>query len=102
MMPNNSGIFSPEGMTKVEALRKTMLLTTGNMADLLGVSRTAYFNWRSGRSSIRVRKEAEAKDIIKRLLNELKAGWPEPEIRGMTNEERYKAICKRIEKPPAE
>jgi len=39
----------PLDFTKVEALRKHMLLTTRDMAELLGVSRMTYYGWVSGK-----------------------------------------------------
>ena len=39
----------PLNFKKVEALRKHMLLTTSNMAELLGISRMTYYGWVKGK-----------------------------------------------------
>ena len=39
----------PLDFKRVEALRKHMLLTTGNMAEILEVSRMTYYGWVKGK-----------------------------------------------------
>lgn len=78
MTPNK-----PIDFTKVEALRRHMLLTIGDMATILGVSRTAYYKWLNG-GALRKNKEADVRVKLRHLLAIMTDhGWPTPEIIGM-------------------
>jgi len=64
----------------VETLRRHMLLTVGNMAELFGVSRMTYYGWMKGKP---IRKSNE--DRVRRVLKQLLAvmtqhQWPMPEV----------------------
>lgn len=66
--------------TKVEALRKHMLLTAQDMSELLGVSRMTYYGWVQGKP-IRKNNQAKVKVMLKRLLTVMtEHGWPMPEV----------------------
>ena len=69
----------PLNFTKVEALRKHMLLTTGNMAELLGVSRMTYYGWVQGKA-IRKKNDEKVRDTLRELLRVMSEGWPQPEV----------------------
>ena len=58
----------PLDFKKVEALRKHMLLTTGNMAELLGVSRMTYYGWVKGKP-VRKKNEDKVRGILRKLLS---------------------------------
>jgi len=82
----------PLDFNQVEALRKRMLLTVANMADLLGVSRQGYYGWKRG-GAVHKDRDAEVRGRIKSLLSALlDYGWPTPEAMGMENAERFKAL----------
>jgi len=60
-----------------------MLLTVGDMATVLGVSRTAYYKWLAG-GALRKNKEADVRVILRHLLAIMTDhGWPTPEIIGL-------------------
>ena len=66
--------------TKVEALRKHMLLTTRDMAELLGVSRMTYYGWAQGKPMRRT-NQLYVRSMLKRLLAVMTDhGWPMPEV----------------------
>ena len=69
----------PLDFTKVEALRKHMLLTTGNMAQLLDVSRMTYYGWVKGKA-IRKKNDEKVRDVLRQMLAMLSEGWPQPEV----------------------
>jgi DNA-binding transcriptional regulator YiaG len=70
----------PLDFRKVEALRRHMLLTTSDMAELLGVSRMTYYGWVSGRPPRKANDE-RVRVMLKRLLAVMTDhGWPMPEV----------------------
>lgn len=78
--------------SKVEALRKHMLLTTANMAELLGVSRTTYHAWVKGQS-IRKANEQTVRTMLKKLLAVMTDyGWPMPEIIAADQKQRIERL----------
>ena len=90
----------PLDFTKVEALRKHMLLTTDNMASLFGVSRMTYYGWVRGKV-LRKSNEATVKAVLKRLLNIMvEDKWPTPDVIAMEQpqrKERLDELLKRFE-----
>ncbi len=81
----------PLNFTKVEALRKHMLLTTGNMAELLGVSRMTYYGWVKGKS-IRKKNDEKVRDTLRELLVVMSEGWPQPEVIAIEQKERFQRL----------
>jgi DNA-binding XRE family transcriptional regulator len=81
----------PLNFTKVEALRKHMLLTTGNMAELLGVSRMTYYGWVKGKS-IRKKNDEKVRDTLRELLAVMSDGWPQPEVIAIEQKERFQRL----------
>jgi len=74
-MTNNTLDF-----TKVEALRKHMLLTTRDMSELLGVSRMTYYSWVAGKP-MRETNRLYVRTMLKRLLAVMTDHrWPMPEV----------------------
>ena len=66
--------------TKVEALRKHMLLTTRDMSELLGVSRMTYYSWVAGKP-MREANRLYVRMMLKRLLAVMTDHkWPMPEV----------------------
>lgn len=90
----------PLDFTKVEALRKHMLLTTDNMASLFGVSRMTYYGWVRGKV-LRKSNETTVKAVLKRLLNIMvEDKWPTPDVIAMEQpqrKERLDELLKRFE-----
>lgn len=82
----------PLDFGKVEALRRHMLLTSHDMAKVLGVSRVTYYGWLRGKN-IRKSNEDLAKKRVRILLAIMEQhSWPTPEIIGMDQKERRKRL----------
>ena len=82
---------SPLDFKKVEALRKHMLLTTSNMAELMGVSRMTYYGWVKGKP-LRKKNDDKVRDILRRLLIILNDGWPQPEVIALEQKLRFQRL----------
>lgn len=82
----------PFDFAKVEALRRHMLLTTGDMASLFGVSRMTYYGWVKGRSMRRANEDTVRK-MLKRLLAVMTDhGWPMPEVIAADQKQRVQRL----------
>ena len=77
----------PLDFAKVEALRKHMLLTTSDMASILGVSRMSYYGWVQGKA-LRKTNEEHVRAMLRRLLAIMANGWPMPEIIAASQKQR--------------
>lgn len=70
----------PLDFSKVETLRRHMLLTTGDMSTLFGVSRMTYYGWVRGKP-IRATNDATVRKVLKKLLVVMSEhSWPTPEV----------------------
>ncbi len=77
---------------KVEALRRHMLLTTQDMAELLGVSRMTYYGWVKGKT-LRKSNDATVRAMLKRLLAVMTDhGWPMPEVIAASQKQRKERL----------
>ena len=81
---------------KVEALRRHMLLTTSNMAELLGVSRMTYYGWVKGKP-VRKKNDERVRDMLRKLLVNMENGWPMPEIIAIEQKFRFKRLLEVLE-----
>ena len=81
----------PLNFKKVEALRKHMLLTTSNMAELLGVSRMTYYGWVKGKP-VRTKNDEKVRDILRKMLSILNDGWPQPEVIALEQKQRFERL----------
>jgi len=81
----------PLDFTKVEALRKHMLLTTGNISELLGVSRMTYYGWVNGKT-LRKKNDERVRDVLRKLLSVMSEGWPQPEIIALEQKHRFQRL----------
>ena len=82
----------PLDFTKVEALRKHMLLTTSDMAELLGVSRMTYYGWVKG-GTLRKANDESVRAMLKRLLAVMTDhSWPMPEVIASTQKQRKERL----------
>lgn len=68
-----------------------MLLTTGNMAELLGVSRMTYYGWVKGKA-IRKKNDEKVRDTLRELLAVMSEGWPQPEVIAIEQKERFQRL----------
>lgn len=84
----------PLDFTKVEALRKHMLLTSANMAELLGVSRMTYYGWVRGKP-LRKSNDDAVRSMLKKLLAVMtEHNWPTPEVIAATQKQRKELLLK--------
>lgn len=82
----------PLDFSKVEALRKHMLLTTADMADLLGVSRMTYYGWVRGKT-LRKANDDVVRGMLRKLLDVMTAHhWPMPEVIAATQKQRKERL----------
>lgn len=82
----------PLDFAKVETLRKHMLLTTSDMAELLGVSRMTYYAWVRGKT-LRKSNDEAVRVILKRLLAVMTDhGWPMPEVIAASQKQRKERL----------
>lgn len=82
----------PLDFTRVEALRKHMLLTTLDMASLLGVSRVTYHGWVRGKA-LRKGNEASVRVVLRKLLDVMtRHNWPTPEVIASSQKQRKERL----------
>lgn len=77
---------------KVDALRRHILMTSSDMAKILGVSRVTYYGWVKGnpmRASSEARTRATLVNIVK-IVKEHQ--WPGPDILVLTQRDRAKRM----------
>ena len=82
----------PIDFTRVEALRRHMLLTISDMSELLGVSRMTYHGWVKGKA---IRKSND--EIVRKMLRRLLAvmtdhEWPTPEVIASNQKQRKERL----------
>lgn len=79
----------PLDFTKVEALRKHMLLTKADLCKLIGVSRMAYHGWLNG-TPVRAANDEAVRSVLRQLVYVIRTfGWPQPEVRGLNQKQRF-------------
>lgn len=71
----------PLNFDYIDELRRTMLLSTRDMAILLGVSRQTYYDWRKQRKVLSKKHHVHTLEVVKMLFEVLNSGWPTPEVR---------------------
>lgn len=69
----------PLDFTKVEALRRHMLLSIRDISMVLGVSRMTYYGWLKGKP-LRKSNDAKVREKLRDLLDIMKDGWPQPDV----------------------
>lgn len=83
--------------SQVEALRAHMLLTTAQMAKVIGVSRVTYSGWVNGKP-IRKSNDASTRDALRKLFKVLEEQeWPRPEVIAMPSAQRFKTLLEFID-----
>lgn len=88
----------PLDFSRVEALRKHMMLTTRQFAQLLGVSRVTYNAWLKG-GPIRQSNDKKVRDVLRKLLRVMTYHrWPTPEVIAMDSPQRLTTLLEVIEK----
>jgi len=74
-----------------------MLLTTGNMAELMGVSRMTYYGWVKGKP-IRKKNDEKVREVLREMLTMLSDGWPQPEIIALDQKQRFQRLLEILDK----
>ena len=88
MSEAQNNALPPLDFARVEALRKHMLMTSGDMASILGVSRVTYYNWVQGKP-VRKTNDAQVRRTVKKLLHIIRdLDWPMPEVLAMDQRDR--------------
>jgi DNA-binding XRE family transcriptional regulator len=82
----------PLEFSKVEALRKHMLLTSLDMAGLLGVTRMTYYGWVRGKPMRPTNDEAVRVMLRKLLAVMTEHGWPTAEVIAATRKQRMERL----------
>lgn len=82
----------PLNFNMIEELRKLMLLSTSQMAEILGTTRASYYQWRKGKPIRQSNQEKAVKGVRALLAIVSEYEWPTPEVKGMTSEARYKKL----------
>jgi DNA-binding XRE family transcriptional regulator len=82
----------PLDFSRVEALRKHMLLTTTDMSELLGVSRMTYYGWVKGKP-LRKTNDESVRTMLRKLLAVMtEHGWPMPEVIASDQKQRKERL----------
>jgi len=82
---------------KVEVLRRHLMLTTTEMAEVFGVSRITYYNWVNG-TPLRAKNLANAKKVIRKLVAVVKEySWPTEEVRQLDQKQRLQRLLALLE-----
>lgn len=79
--------------SKVESLREHMLLTGVQMAKLFSVSRVTYYAWvKTDKPRLRKTNDERVRNMLRRLLEIMRDGWPKDEVKGMNSTMRFKSL----------
>jgi DNA-binding XRE family transcriptional regulator len=82
----------PIDFGKVETLRQHMLMTSGQMAQVLGVSRMTYYNWLRGKPVSKPNGDV-ARQAIRNLIFLMSAHqWPSDEVAKMSSAQRHERL----------
>jgi DNA-binding XRE family transcriptional regulator len=82
----------PLDFSRVEALRKHMLLTTTDMSELLGVSRMTYYGWVKGKP-LRKTNDESVRTMLRKLLAVMtEHKWPMPEVIASDQKQRKERL----------
>jgi DNA-binding XRE family transcriptional regulator len=74
-----------------------MLLTTGDMSELLGVSRMTYYGWLKGKP-LRAKNELKVRTRLRQLLSIMAThSWPMPEVIASSQKQRKARLLELLE-----
>jgi DNA-binding XRE family transcriptional regulator len=83
--------------SKVEALRKHMLLTTSDMSELLGVSRMTYYGWVKGKP-LRSANDEKVRRLLRQMLTLIRDHhWPPPDVIAAEQKQRKQRLVEMLE-----
>lgn len=76
--------------SKVESLRRHMLITASQMAELFRVSRMTYYSWVRGKTVPRGVHRKTVRTVLKKLLDIMVTyNWPPPEVIASESKDRF-------------
>lgn len=82
---------------KIEVLRRHLMLTTTDMAEVFGVSRITYYNWVNG-TPLRIKNLNNAKKVVRKLVAIVKEyNWPTEEVRQLDQKQRLQRLLALLE-----
>jgi len=88
---------APLDFSKVESLRKHMMLTITDLSSVLGVSRMTYQSWRKGQP-MRKENDKKMRTTLRKLLAVMQdKEWPSPDIIVMEPADRKKRLLEYLE-----
>ena len=83
----------PLDFQRVETLRRNMLITTDQIADLFETSRQTYYNYVKGNSAPHPRKLEKIKEVVRRLVFlAVEQEWPSSDLIGARSHDRFSAL----------
>ena len=86
----------PLDFSKVEALRRHMLLSVRDISMVLGVSRMTYYGWLEGKP-LRKSNDAKVREKLRQLLEIMKDGWPQPEVIALESVSRRQRLLELLD-----
>tara|TARA_A100001388_G_scaffold272399_1_gene252642 strand:- start:1049 stop:1327 length:279 start_codon:yes stop_codon:yes gene_type:complete len=86
----------PLDFSKVEALRRHMLLSVRDISMVLGVSRMTYYGWLKGKP-LRKSNDAKVREKLRQLLEIMKDGWPQPEVIALESVSRRQRLLELLD-----
>jgi DNA modification methylase len=87
----------PLDFNVIERVRREMLLTIGDMAQLFGVTRMTYYSWVKGKPISRNNDEYVRVMLKKLLAVHTEHEWPNPEVRAMDSKKRKEYLDELLE-----
>lgn len=87
----------PLDFNVIERVRREMLLTIGDMAQLFGVTRMTYYSWVKGKPISRSNDEYVRVMLKKLLAIHTEYEWPNAEVRAMNSKKRKEYLDKLLE-----
>lgn len=88
--------IKPIPFERIDSLRRHMMLTKGQMAGLLGISRVTYYNWQAAGHPA-PRNVGYTRKVLKELLRIMvDHEWPSPQVVAMDSDERLAELQKLV------
>jgi len=83
----------PLNFEQVETLRRNMLLTSSQFAELLGVTRQSYYNYLNGKSTPSSGRLEKIKKTVRQCAHlVVTSGWPSGDIIGARSDYRFEVL----------
>jgi len=87
---------------KIEALRRHMRITQGEMAKVFGVSRLTYIRWVQG-TSLKPTNASRVRDTLRRIMGLVRAQqWPTPDVVALPADIRCQRLLALLDAEPVQ